>query len=206
MAVFSANGNARHQHARAQQQGFTYMGALVLIVLMGSALAAVGQVWATVGKRERELQLIWVGTQYAQALQSYYRSATGVAQYPQSLDELLEDHRFPSIQRHIRRLYPDPMTNSSDWGLTTSIDGRITGVYSLSRETPLKTANFPAQWQEFESMTSYADWRFVAEKAFLESSSNRPAGAPGTPGAPPTNGPGVSLGTSLGTPVGGASQ
>lgn len=206
MAVFSANGNARRQCARTSQQGFTYMGALVLIVLMGSALAAVGQVWATVGKRERELQLIWVGTQYAQALQSYYRSATGVAQYPQSLDELLEDHRFPSIQRHIRRLYPDPMTNSSDWGLTTSIDGRITGVYSLSRETPLKTANFPAQWQEFESMTSYADWRFVAEKAFLESSSNRPAGAPGTPGAPPPNGPGVSLGTSLGTPVGGASQ
>jgi hypothetical protein len=86
------------------------------------------------------------------------------------------------------------------------IDGRITGVYSQSAETPLKTANFPPQWQEFEDMTSYADWRFVAEKAFLESSSNRPAGAPGTPGAPPTSGPGTSLGTSLGTPLGGASQ
>lgn len=210
MAVSSVNGKARNRSALSgampsQQQGFTYMGALVMIVMMGTALAAVGQVWSTVGTRERERQLIWVGTQYAQALQSYYRSGTGVAQYPATLDDLLEDHRFPSIQRHIRRLYPDPMTNSKDWGLTKSIDGRITGVYSLSTQTPLKTANFPPQWQEFESITSYADWRFVAEKAFLESSSNRPAAAPGTAGTPPATGPGVSLGTSLGTPLGASS-
>lgn len=206
MAVFSGNGRALGAGLPVRQQGFTYLSALLLIVMMGTALAAVGQVWSTVGKRERELQLIWVGTQYAQALRSYYRSGTGVSQYPDSLDELLEDHRFPSIQRHLRRLYPDPMTGSADWGLSKSIDGRITGVYSQSAETPLKTANFPPQWQEFEDMTRYADWRFVAEKAFLESSSNRPAGAPGTPGAPPTSGPGTSLGTSLGTPLGGASQ
>jgi type II secretory pathway pseudopilin PulG len=206
MAVFSGNGRALGAGLPVRQQGFTYLSALLLIVMMGTALAAVGQVWSTVGKRERELQLIWVGTQYAQALRSYYRSGTGVSQYPDSLDELLEDHRFPSIQRHLRRLYPDPMTGSADWGLSKSIDGRITGVYSQSAETPLKTANFPPQWQEFEDMTSYADWRFVAEKAFLESSSNLPAGAPGTPGAPPTSGPGTSLGTSLGTPLGGASQ
>jgi type II secretory pathway pseudopilin PulG len=206
MAVFSVSGKPLGAAVAGRQQGFTYMGALMLIALMGTALAAVGQVWSTVGTREREVQLIWVGTQYAQALRSYYRSGTGVSQYPDSLDELLEDHRFPSIQRHIRRLYPDPMTNSQEWGLTKSIDGRITGVYSLSSQTPLKTANFPPQWQEFEEMTSYADWRFVAEKAFQESAANRPAGAPGTPGAPPTSGPGTSLGTSLGTPLGGSSQ
>jgi type II secretory pathway pseudopilin PulG len=207
MAVFSVNGSGAGVMP-GQQQGFTYMSALLLILMMGTALAAVGQVWSTVGKREREQQLIWVGTQYAQALRSYYRSGTGVAQYPESLDELLEDHRFPSIQRHLRRLYPDPMTGSTTWGLTRSIDNRITGVYSLSTQTPLKVANFPTQWQEFENMTSYADWRFVAENAFQESTNNRP-GAPGTPAtltAPAANGPGATLGTSLGTPVGGASQ
>ena len=206
MAVFSVNGS--FGGAMPREQGFTYMSALLLILMMGTALAAVGQVWSTIGKRERELQLIWVGTQYAQALRSYYRSGTGVAQYPESLDELLEDHRFPSIQRHIRRLYPDPMTGTEDWGLTKSIDGRITGVYSRSTQTPLKVANFPTQWQEFENMTSYGDWRFVAENAFQESTNNRP-GAPGTPAtlaAPPANGPGAALGTSLGTPLGGASQ
>ncbi|MDD1964347.1 type II secretion system protein [Pseudomonas putida] len=206
MAVFSVNGSFGGGMPR--EQGFTYMSALLLILMMGTALAAVGQVWSTIGKRERELQLIWVGTQYAQALRSYYRSGTGVAQYPESLDELLEDHRFPSIQRHIRRLYPDPMTGTDNWGLTKSIDGRITGVYSRSTLTPLKVANFPTQWQEFENMTSYADWRFVAENAFQESTNNRP-GAPGTPAtltAPPATGPGATLGTSLGTPIGGASQ
>lgn len=207
MAVFSVNGSFGGAMPRGEQ-GFTYMSALLLILMMGTALAAVGQVWSTIGKRERELQLIWVGTQYAQALRSYYRSGTGVAQYPDSLDELLEDHRFPSIQRHIRRLYPDPITGTDDWGLTKSIDGRITGVYSRSTQTPLKVANFPSQWQEFDNMTSYGDWRFVAESAFQESTSNRP-GAPGTPStltAPPANGPGASLGSSLGTPLGGASQ
>ncbi|MFJ3487511.1 type II secretion system protein [Pseudomonas sp. NPDC090202] len=211
MAVFSVNGSAPVA-LPARQQGFTYLSALLLILMMGTALAAVGQVWSTAGKRDRELQLLWVGTQYAQALRSYYRSGTGVAQYPESLDELLEDHRFPSIQRHIRRLYPDPITGSNDWGLTKSIDGRITGVYSRSTQTPLKTANFPPQWQEFENMTSYGDWSFVAEKAFQEETTNRPnasAGSPGRPGSvgsPASNGPGVSLGTALGTPLGGASQ
>jgi len=212
MAVSSRNGNwlpvrePAHASGPASQSGFTYMSALMLIVLMGTALAAVGQVWSTVGKRERELQLIWVGTQYAQALRSYYRSGTGVAQYPHSLDELLEDHRFPSVQRHIRRLYPDPLTGSNDWGLTQSIDGRITGVYSLSTQTPLKTSNFPPQWQEFDNMLSYADWKFVAEKAFQESASNRPGSAAGVVGAPPANGPGATLGTALGTPLGGGGQ
>lgn len=173
MAACSVSG-------KRPQQGFTYLGVLMLVMLMGAMLAAVGQVWSTVGQRARERELLWVGTQYAQALRSYYRSAQGVAQYPPALADLLEDHRFPSIQRHLRRLYPDPMTGSNDWGLLRSIDGRITGVYSLAPQKPLKQAQFPTQWVDFEGMKSYADWQFVAEKAFLETG---PAAPPGTKGS-----------------------
>ena len=35
-----------------------------------------------------------IGTQYAQALRSYYRSSPGVAQYPKALEDLLQDERF----------------------------------------------------------------------------------------------------------------
>ncbi|NBA96728.1 type II secretion system protein [Pseudomonas sp. R5(2019)] len=163
MAAFTQSGNP------AAMGGFTYLGVLLLIALSSMALAAAGQLWSTAAKRERERELIWVGSQYAQALRSYYRASPGLAQYPEDLAELLEDNRFPSPKRHLRRLYPDPISQTEDWGLVRSIDGRITGVYSRSQATPLKQSGFPAQWSDFEGVTHYADWQFVAEKAFMES-------------------------------------
>lgn len=162
MAVSMQSGSAQ------DQQGFTYLGVLFLIVLMGAGLASAGQVWSSAARREHERQLLWVGTQYAQALRSYYRSSPGLAQYPVTLEVLLEDDRFPSPKRHLRRLYPDPITNSADWGLMRGFDGRITGVYSQSEEPPLKQADFPTQWVDFSGMSRYSDWQFVAEKAFLD--------------------------------------
>lgn len=154
--------------ARPRQGGFTYLGVLFLVALMGTALAGTGLLWATASQRARERELLWVGSQYAQALRSYYRASVGVAQYPQRLEELLEDRRVPSVRRHLRRLYPDPITNSLDWGLVHSFDGRITGVYSRSERQPLKIAGFPPQWADFAGTTRYSAWRFVAEHAFME--------------------------------------
>ncbi|CAM3817010.1 type II secretion system protein [Pseudomonas wadenswilerensis] len=161
MAAFMPSGNAG-------QAGFTYLGVLLLIAVTGMALAATGTLWSTVAQRERERELLWVGGQYAQALRSYFRSSPGLAQYPQSLEELLEDARYPEPKRHLRRLYLDPITVSDDWGLLRSIDGRITGVYSRSQAMPLKQTGFAAQWSEFEGLEHYSDWQFVAEKAFAE--------------------------------------
>ncbi|MEX5342562.1 type II secretion system protein [Pseudomonas sp. I2] len=148
--------------------GFTYLGVLLLIAVGSLALAASGSLWSATAQRERERQLLWVGGQYAQALRSYYRASPGLAQYPQELRELLEDNRFPSPKRHIRRLYPDPIEGSDDWGLLRSIDGRITGVHSRSDATPHKRAGFDAQWSAFEGLEHYSDWQFVAEQAFAE--------------------------------------
>lgn len=158
---------------RTGERGFTYLGVLFLVLLMGIALAGAGQLWSTASQRARERDLLWVGGQYAQALRSYYRASPGVAQYPAALEDLLEDNRFPQALRHLRRLYPDPFTGSADWGLIRSFDGRIAGIYSQSRQRPLKQAHFPAQWVEFEGLGSHADWRFVAEKAFMEGAPTR---------------------------------
>lgn len=174
-----------------RQAGFTYLGVLFLVMLMGAALAGAGQLWSTASQRARERELLWVGTQYAQALRSYYRASVGVAQYPQRLEELLEDKRVPNVRRHLRRLYPDPITNSLDWGLVRSFDGRITGVYSRSERAPLKVAGFPPQWTDFAGTASYSGWRFVAESAFLETPQSGGGGeddAPPVPGAPADSG------------------
>jgi type II secretory pathway pseudopilin PulG len=159
----------------AGQGGFTYLGVLFLIVLMGVALAGAGELWSTISRRDRERQLLWVGTQYAQALRSYYRASPGLAQYPRNLEDLLQDERFPSARHHIRQLYPDPL-GAGEWTLQRGFDGRITGIASASSETPLKQADFPSQWSDFNGMTRYTDWQFVAEKAFLEGASNRAKG------------------------------
>ncbi|MBA1203265.1 type II secretion system protein [Pseudomonas capeferrum] len=164
MAASMPSGNAA-------EAGFTYLGVLFLIAVSGMALAASGTLWSTSALRERERQLLWVGGQYAQALRSYYRASPGLAQYPQDLAELLEDNRFPSPQRHIRRLYPDPIEGEA-WGLLRSIDGRITGIYSRSSAVPLKRSGFAAQWSGFEGLEHYSDWQFVAEQAFAEAATD----------------------------------
>ncbi|MET1070468.1 MAG: type II secretion system protein [Pseudomonas prosekii] len=164
MAAFIPSGKP------AGEGGFTYLGVLFLVALMGMGLASAGQVWSTASKRDRERQLLWVGTQYAQALRSYYRSSPGVAQYPKELADLLQDERFPSAKHHLRQLYPDPM-GGGEWSLMRGFDGRITGLYSAATDTPLKQTDFPTQWSDFVGMASYKDWQFVAEKAFLEGAS-----------------------------------
>ncbi|MEF9897423.1 MAG: type II secretion system protein [Pseudomonas sp.] len=162
MAAYLPSGSAA-------EAGFTYLGVLLLIAVTSIALSATVTLWSTQSMRERERDLLWVGSQYAQALRSYYRDSPGLAQYPQTLDELLEDPRYPNLKRHLRRLYPDPITGSDDWGLLRSIDGRITGVFSRSEQAPMKQAGFAAQWSDFEGLQHYSDWQFVAEKAFSES-------------------------------------
>jgi len=161
MAAFIPSGKP------VNQDGFTYLGVLLLIMVMGMGLASAGELWATAARRDRERQLLWVGTQYAQALRSYYRSSPGVALYPKELEDLLQDERFPSAKHHIRQLYPEPMSGG-EWALMRGTDGRITGVYCASADKPLKQVDFPSQWSDFTGMASYKDWQFVAEKAFLD--------------------------------------
>lgn len=178
--------------AAAGQRGFTYFGVLFIVVVMGLMLASVGEIWGTTGKRERERQLLWVGTQYASALRSYYGSSPGLAQYPTRLEDLLEDKRFPSPKRHLRRLYPDPITGSTEWGMMLTIDGRISGVYSKSLEQPLKVKGFPSRWEKFEGMESYSDWQFVAEKDLADSTQSvNPAAGQSLPGIPGQSQPGI---------------
>ncbi|MFW0758052.1 type II secretion system protein [Pseudomonas sp. H11T01] len=160
-----------------RQQGYTYLGVLFLIILMGAALASTGQVWSNVARRDHERELLWVGNQYAQALLSYYHSSPGLAQYPEKLEELLEDHRFPFPKRHLRRLYPDPIGSTGEWGLLRGFDNRITGVYSQSQEQPLKQAGFPIEWVDFNGMNHYSDWQFVAQKGFLDNAGGAATGS-----------------------------
>lgn len=158
---------AGRTHPGRREGGFTYLGALFLVMLLGLGLAGSFQVWSLSNQRAREQELLWIGTQYARALQAYYQQSPDVRQYPLRLEDLLEDKRFPVPRRHLRRLYADPITRGTDWGLVKTADGRIAGIHSRSEAPPWKQANFPLRWAEFADKTKYSDWRFIADVGLL---------------------------------------
>lgn len=146
--------------------GFTYIGVLVLVALMGLALAAAGQTWHTMQRREKEQELLFIGNQFRLALTGYAVNTHGQAGIaPLRLKDLLKDPRTPGVQRYLRKIYRDPMTGTTDWGLVTGPNGEIYGVHSLSDEEPLKKSGFGALDKEFEGKMKYSDWVFMGSLA-----------------------------------------
>ncbi|OLC75850.1 MAG: hypothetical protein AUH83_07270, partial [Deltaproteobacteria bacterium 13_1_40CM_4_68_19] len=150
---------SRGERARRRAGGFTYVGLLALVVLIGLMLAAAGEVAATAAQRERETQLLWVGHEYRVAIGRYWRQKRV---YPQTLEELLGAAPDAPVQvRYLRRLYPDPMTNAVDWVLVPAPNGGIMGVTSSSKRAPLKTGHFDEGDQDFANASAYSDWQFT---------------------------------------------
>lgn len=161
MVVFTRTGSMSD---KASQAGFTFMGLLMVVAISGIALAGVGIVWRQDAQREHEKELLFVGDQYRQAILSYYESKppTGVSsQYPKKLGDLLLDKRYPSIKRHLRKSYVNPLRRDKDWGVVMQ-NGFIVGVYYDSEEEPIKKSGFSTQYESFNGARKYSDWKFVA--------------------------------------------
>ena len=119
------------------QRGFTYLAALIVVALMGGGLAVYGEMASHARQREKEAELVWIGNQFREAIGLYYQRSPGAAKrYPEKLDELLQDSRFLSRQRYLRRIYTDPMTGNAQWGLVQAPQGGVMGVYSLAAGKP----------------------------------------------------------------------
>lgn len=169
------------------EKGSIYIWMLFTVTIAGILLAAMGQVWQVKSQREREKELLLVGEQFRQAVMSYYNSVSGGdKKYPQSLEDLLLDKRGPKPERHLRKIYLDPMTKNNEWGLVeepvpeqTSGSGArvsrsdlgIIGVYSLSRQGPIKSENFPDHYSTFAEASTYQDWQFVFSQESTEGGS-----------------------------------
>lgn len=154
MEAFMPIGSNRHL-------GFTYIGLLMVMAIAGIAMAGVGIVWHQNTQREREKELLFVGEAYRQAIGNYYESSpNGIKQFPTNIEELLLDKRFPTVKRHIRKLYLDPMATGKAWGLLMQQDKTI-GVYSQSMVEPIKKTDFLNQYEAFGSASEYREWQFV---------------------------------------------
>ena len=128
---------------------------------MGVGLAGTGMVYSRQAQREKEKELLFIGGQYRKAIMLYYESSPGIAKkYPATLQELLKDDRYPGVRRYLRKLYRDPMTNGTDWGIVRAPDRGVMGVYSPSEQSTLKISNFRDADKDLEGKTRYSDWKF----------------------------------------------
>ncbi|MGD9834381.1 MAG: type II secretion system protein [Piscinibacter sp.] len=142
-------------------RGVVLMGLMVLLALGGLTLLQFAESAASARQRELETQLIWVGQQYRQALESYYLSSPGrVKHLPVTLDELVRDTRFPMPVRHLRKLYPDPLQPEVPWGILKQ-GNQVIGVYSQSDGVPLKQVGLGPGLESLDHAGHYSDWRFI---------------------------------------------
>lgn len=145
---------------RCRQRGLAYLWLLFLVFLLGLGAGRGLEMYATRLQRDKEAELIFVGTQYRQAIALYYRSSPdGQPRFPARLEDLLRDPRSPALRRYLRRLYPDPVTGQS-WVPVLAPEGGIQGVRSRSSRVPLGRyeSRSPAG---SDTVVTYQDWQFV---------------------------------------------
>lgn len=146
------------------QHGYTYFGVLFMVTLVSLSLTGASAVWQVQQQRQKERLLLFIGQQYVDAIASYYNAAPGgVKRYPKTLEDLLRDPRYPTVKRHLRRLWQDPFALTDDWGIIRTKQGNIAGIYSLSERKPIKQAGFGELMLEhaYASKPRYRDWKFV---------------------------------------------
>lgn len=155
--------------------GFTYIMALVMVVIMGIMLGQGAEVWSTKMKREREEELIFRGTQIRNAMRRWHNFKVGpdgkqiqppvppqITQIP-DLNALVTDPRTPAKDHLLRPSnLLDPITGK-EWALVKDPAQNIIGVASTSEAEPLKQGNFPLDLEpaDFEGKKKYNEWQFI---------------------------------------------
>jgi type II secretory pathway pseudopilin PulG len=146
------------------QRGFTYLGLVILLTIIGLVGAAALKVDALLRRAQAEQELLEVGAAFGEALRSYAQATPpGQPTQPPDLQALLRDPRAPGVRRHLRKVFVDPVTGKAEWGIVYAGDRKgVLAVYSLSSAAPLKIANFDSRFQGFENKQHLSDWKFTA--------------------------------------------
>ncbi len=148
---------------RRHEKGIAYLWMLFLVFLLGIGLGKSVEIQSLAAQRSKEADLLYVGGIYKAAIKAYYiASVDGVHRYPDSMDVLLKDPRYPGVKRYLRKLYKDPVTNKP-FELIYAAEGGVSGVRSSSSKLPLKQAGFSPEYEGLKSARSYHDWMFMYE-------------------------------------------
>jgi type II secretory pathway pseudopilin PulG len=105
----STYANSRTSRSR-QEEGYLLLGVLFMILLITMALAIAAPKMAESIRRDKEIETVHRGMQYARAIQIYFNK---YGRYPNTIDQLVKSND----QRFLRRRYLNPMTGKDDWRL-----------------------------------------------------------------------------------------
>lgn len=150
-----------YRHLRLGQAGFSYMGLLILVAIIGAVAAGSLSAGATMQRHAAEDELLFVGAQFQVAFKTFYDSTpAGTHPYPRQLNDLVRDPRFSATRRHLRKVFDDPLTGKAEWGVVNAPGGGIMCVYSLSLEAPIRRASFASAFAGLEGKDNYSEWVF----------------------------------------------
>jgi len=149
-----------------RSRGYTYVALIVGLTVMAILMAAVLPMASAESQRDKEAELIFRGTQYAEGIRNFRKR---YGRYPTTLKEMYETR-----PRTLRKLWKDPMTNSNNWGLISAVAGApVIGL------TPGSPPGGPMQPTPAPTAAPTS-----APGSF------NPGGGPGTPGSPGSAPPG----------------
>jgi type II secretory pathway pseudopilin PulG len=173
---------------RGRQAGFTYLGLIIFVTIIGLVGAATLKTGALMQRAAAEEELLDIGAAFSAALDSYAAATPqGASPYPPSLKELLKDPRVPGVRRHLRKIFVDPLTGKAEWGVVYLGEGTtgVVAVHSLSTAKPLKVANFDSRFSGLDNADTISAWRFKARDPALGQAPGQMQPQPGTPAAAP---------------------
>lgn len=152
---------------RRYAAGFTYVGLIVLVTIIGLVGAATLRADALLRRAAAEQALLETGASFIAALDSYAAvTPAGQSPQPATLRDLLADPRFSVVRRHLRKIPIDPVTGKPEWGVIYARgNAGVIGVHSLSDARPFKRANFEPRFSDFDNAERLSDWIFVASAA-----------------------------------------
>jgi type II secretory pathway pseudopilin PulG len=119
-----------HPRGSKDEQGYVLLLMLFLAAMLIIAMTAAAPYLTTQIKRDREIEMIHRGEQYARAVKRYYRK---FGRYPGRIEDLEKTNNI----RFLRKRYKDPMSADGGWRLVRFGEVQMGGAQALAGATPV---------------------------------------------------------------------